>query len=119
MRRIRSNRGLHGHENCADRTGRHAGPRWHGDFGTLGPARFEPDAAGPELESVTVEAQRRRERIDQEVSEFVVSVVGTAQVESLERWKVPVCNVTVGLTDAQADFVEKRVAQIAQDAAPR
>jgi hypothetical protein len=79
------------------------------------PPASNPTPPGPELESVTVEAQRRRERIDQEVSEFVVSVVGTAQVESLERWKVPVCNVTVGLTDAQADFVEKRVAQIAQD----
>lgn len=71
---------------------------------------------GTQLESVTVEAQRRRERIDREVSKFVVSVVGTAQVESLERWKVPICNVTVGLAEAQADFVAKRVGQIAQDA---
>lgn len=78
------------------------------------PSNQEPP--GTELDTVTVEARRRRERIEREVSEFVVSAVGTAQVEALERWKVPICNVTLGLTEAQADFVEKRVAQIAQDA---
>ena len=69
-----------------------------------------------ELDPVTVEARRHRERIEREVSHFVVSAVGTAQVESLERWKVPICNLALGLAEAQADFVEKRVAQIAQDA---
>lgn len=80
------------------------------------PSASTPTPPGAELESVTVEAQRRRERIDQEVSEFVVSVVGTARVESLSRWKVPICALTVGLTEAMSDFVEGRVSQIATDA---
>ncbi|HEU4516754.1 MAG TPA: hypothetical protein VFR77_05570, partial [Steroidobacteraceae bacterium] len=79
----------------------------------------EPPSPPPKasvLDQVTVEAQRRRQRIDKEVSEFVVSVVGPAKVESLSRWKVPICAVTVGLAPAMADFVENRVAQIAKDA---
>lgn len=75
-----------------------------------------PSAKDTELESVTVEAQRRRERIDREVSEFVVSVAGTATVESLSRWKVPICTVAVGLAPAMADFVEQRISRIAKDA---
>jgi hypothetical protein len=82
------------------------------------PAGTEPDGlpGHAELESVTVEAQRRRERIDREVGQFVLSVVGTAKVESLSRWKVPICTVIVGLATAEADFVEKRVWQVARDA---
>jgi hypothetical protein len=72
--------------------------------------------SGVELESVTVEAKRRRERIDRQVSEFVYTIAGSGKVESLARWKVPVCAVVVGLTAAEADFVEKRIAEIAADA---
>lgn len=69
-----------------------------------------------ELESVTVEAKRRRERIDQQVSKFVYSVAGSGRVESLARWNVPACVATAGLTAAETDFVKKRIAQIATDA---
>ena len=77
-----------------------------------------PQSAVPdtELESVTVEAQRRKQRIDEQVSEFVYSIAGPAKVESLARWNVPVCVATAGLTAAEADFVKKRIAQIATDA---
>ena len=73
-------------------------------------------AGDAELESVTVEARRRRERIDEQVSEFVYSVVGPGKVESLARWNVPVCVATAGLTAAESDFVRKRITQIATDA---
>jgi len=73
-------------------------------------------AGDAELESVTVEAGRRRERIDAQVSEFVYSVVGPGKVESLARWNVPVCVATAGLTAAESEFVRKRIAQIAMDA---
>ena len=69
-----------------------------------------------ELGPVTVEARRRRELIDKQVSEFVYSVAGPGLAESLARWNVPVCVVTAGLTAAEADFVRKRIAQIAADA---
>jgi hypothetical protein len=69
-----------------------------------------------ELEPVTVEARRRRELIDKQVSEFVYSIAGPGTVESLARWNVPVCVAAAGLTAAEADFVKKRIAQIATDA---
>ena len=72
-------------------------------------------ASPDELESVTVEARRRRELIDKQVSEFVYSIVGPGKVESLARWNVPVCVATAGLTAAEADFVKKRLTQIATD----
>src|SRR5688572_21102128 len=73
-------------------------------------------ASEVELGPVTVEARRRRELIDKQVSEFVYSVAGPGLVESLARWNVPVCVATAGLTAAEADFVTKRIAQIATDA---
>lgn len=71
---------------------------------------------GTELESVTVEAKRRRERINEQVSVFVYAIAGFGRVESLARWNVPVCVATAGLTAAEADFVKKRIAQVATDA---
>lgn len=80
----------------------------------------EPPAASStadvELEAVTVEAERRRLLIDKQVSDIVYSIVGPAKVESLARWKVPVCVATAGLTAAEADFVKQRVSQVATDA---
>lgn len=81
------------------------------------PAPAEPPREAAQLESVTVEAERRRERVDREISEYVYSVVGSAQVESLARWKVPVCPAAFGLTDAEAGFVAQRIAQAVTDAA--
>jgi hypothetical protein len=77
-----------------------------------------PTASDPEvgLESVTVEAQRRRERIDRQVSEYVYSIAGSGYVESLARWKVPVCPAVAGLAEAEADFVRQRIGKIATDA---
>jgi hypothetical protein len=75
-----------------------------------------PAAPTVELDSVRVEAQRRRARIDREVSEFVNSIVGSAKAESLARWKVPICVAAAGLTQAEAAFVKERVSRIATDA---
>ncbi|HWN07364.1 MAG TPA: hypothetical protein VNO53_09390 [Steroidobacteraceae bacterium] len=83
------------------------------------PESLQPATAiAPEVElgPVTVEARRRREHIDKQVSEFVYSIAGPGMVESLARWNVPVCVATAGLTAAEADFVKKRIAQIATDA---
>jgi hypothetical protein len=65
---------------------------------------------------VTVEARRRRERINRQVSEYVYSIAGSGNVESLARWKVPVCPAIAGLAAAEADFVKRRIATIATDA---
>src|SRR5262245_61836161 len=68
---------------------------------------------GPELESVTVEARRRQERISKEISEYVSSVVASPMHESLGRWAVPVCPLVAGLAPSAAEFVRKRVADVA------
>lgn len=88
-----------------------------GQESTSQPAQ-QTKSATPEakLESVTVEARRRRELIDKQVSHFVYSIVGPAMVESLARWNVAVCIVTAGLTTAEAEFVKHRLSQIATDA---
>jgi hypothetical protein len=70
-------------------------------------------APGPELESVTVEARRRQERISKEVSAFVSAIVASPMHESLGRWAVAVCPFTAGLAPAAGDFVRKRVADVA------
>src|SRR5688572_9857750 len=80
------------------------------------PRRATPVAPEAELGPVTVEARKRRELIDTQVSEFVHVVAGSGLVESLARWNVPVCVATAGLTAAEADFVAKRIAKIATDA---
>ena len=83
------------------------------------PESVEPGSSstpGTELESVIVEAQRRRELVNEQVSQFVYSIVGSGKVESLARWNVPVCVATAGLTTAEADFVKKRIAQVAAGA---
>ena len=70
-------------------------------------------APGNELESVTVEARRRQERISKEVSEFVSAIVASPMHESLGRWAVPVCPFTAGLTPSAGEFVRKRVSEVA------
>lgn len=76
----------------------------------------EPSAAtarGPELESVTVEARRRQERISKEVSDFVSAIVASPMHESLGRWATPVCPFTAGLAESAGEFVRKRILEIA------
>ena len=73
----------------------------------------EATARGTELESVTVEARRRQERISKEVNEFVSAIVASPMHESLGRWAVPVCPFTAGLVTSAGEFVRKRVAEVA------
>jgi hypothetical protein len=82
--------------------------------GTPAPGASAGDSV--ELDPVTVEARRRRQLIDERVSEFVRTIVGSAKAESVARWKVPVCAIAAGLTVSQADFVRHRIKMIASDA---
>ena len=72
-------------------------------------------APGAELDPIVVEAQRRRALIDKQVSEFVYAIVGSTHVESLERWKVPLCPAVAGLAGSEAAVVKQRIAQVATD----
>jgi len=87
-----------------------------GPEATSEPAQATPPVTPDQLESVTVEAERRRQLIDKQVGQFVYSVVGPAMAESLARWNVPVCFATAGLAAAEAEFVKHRLSQIATDA---
>jgi hypothetical protein len=80
------------------------------------PSPVTPASGGTEVETVTVEAQRRRERITEQVSQYVTSIAAPVTHESLARWAVAVCPVTVGLAPAEGEFVRKRIAQVASDA---
>lgn len=66
-----------------------------------------------ELESVTVEARRRQERISKEVSDFVSAIVASPMHESLGRWATPVCPFAAGLAESAGEFVRKRISEIA------
>jgi hypothetical protein len=92
---------------CARRSGNSTGRAADPD-----PARHN----GIELDPVTVEARQRRELIDEQVSEFVLSIAGPGPVELLARWNVPVCVASAGLTAAEAEFVKGRIGRVASEA---
>ena len=73
-------------------------------------------AAQTPLGPVDVESSRRNPRINPLVSEFVSSVAGPVQHESMSRWSVQVCAFTAGLVQSEGDFVQRRIAAIAGEA---
>jgi hypothetical protein len=80
------------------------------------PATASPESpATPELEAIIVEAQRERERLERQIQTFATSIVLPRREESLARWQVPICPVVSGLSSEGAEFVLKRVSQIAKD----
>ncbi len=81
------------------------------------PVQQSRSATGdPELDSVTVTAKRRREIIEQRISRFVSSIAIRSHTESLARWQVPICFFVAGASSSIAEFIQKRVLQIATDA---
>jgi hypothetical protein len=76
-----------------------------------------PKASSQEsgLDTVTVEARKQRERIEQEISTFVSSITIPYREESLARWQLPICPLVAGLPRDRGEFVFGRVLQIARD----
>jgi hypothetical protein len=70
------------------------------------------------LDSITVEAQRDRGKLERDVDKFVASAIVQPHRygESLWRWKDKVCPLVAGLNEEQGEFVLARVSQIAKTA---
>jgi hypothetical protein len=76
-----------------------------------------PITADP-IDTITVEAQRDRAKLERAVNEFVASAVVQPgrYSESLWRWKDKVCPLVAGLNKQQGEFVLARLSQIAKTA---
>ena len=85
---------------------------------TLGRADPPPATQGavprPEIDTVTVEARRRKE-LEREVEHFVLSVTGHPRGESVPRWDTPVCPLVAGLPRNKGEFILVRLSQIARE----
>jgi hypothetical protein len=70
------------------------------------------------LDTLTVEAQRQREKLSHDVNVFVSSaIVQSHNDESLERWTYnKVCPMVGGLNKEQGEFILARVSEIARAA---
>jgi hypothetical protein len=69
-----------------------------------------------EPETVTVEAQRQRQVIEQQISTYVSSITMPNREEALLRWHRAICPAVIGLADAQDDFVLARLSKAITEA---
>jgi hypothetical protein len=69
-------------------------------------------------ESITVQAQREREKLEHDVNMFVSTAIGQSRYdESIERWTYrPVCPLVAGVSKELGEFVLARVSAIARTA---
>jgi hypothetical protein len=69
-------------------------------------------------ESITVQAQRERDKLKHDVNIFVsTAIVQSHNEESLERWTyAPICPLVAGLNKVQGEFVLGRLSQIVRTA---
>lgn len=81
------------------------------------PVQRSPVSSGnAALDTVTVEARRQRELLEQRISTFVSSVTIRSWDESMARWRVPICALVAGLPRAEALWVYGRILKVASDA---
>jgi hypothetical protein len=74
----------------------------------------KPGAAG--LDPITVEARTQREAVKKQIKEFIASITEPAHDESLATWQLPICPLVAGMPRDMAEFVLRRISQIALDA---
>jgi hypothetical protein len=79
---------------------------------------FASSIGADSLDSITVEAQRDRAKLEIEVNKFVSSAIVQPHgySESLWRWKDKLCPLVAGLNKEQGEFVLARLSQIAKTA---
>ncbi|MGO9425657.1 MAG: hypothetical protein ACLP6Z_09720 [Steroidobacteraceae bacterium] len=66
----------------------------------------------PQLDSITVEAQKQREAADRQASAFVSAIAVQPYEQSLARWNTPICPLVAGLPRGQGEFILARLSQI-------
>jgi hypothetical protein len=81
-------------------------------------ASISTPASADSLDQITVQSQRDRGKLRQEVNAFVsAAIVRSHSDSSLERWTyVEVCPQVSGLNEAQGEFIVTRLSQIARAA---
>lgn len=79
-------------------------------------ANISAPATADSLDQITVQAQRDREKLKHEVDAFVSSAIVKSYNESLMRWDHPVCPLVAGLQLEPAEFVLRRLSDIARSA---
>ena len=85
--------------------------------GALALVQFGPAAvaAVDSVPGITVEAQRARERLKQDVDTFLsAALVHPLSDESPIRWNHAMCPLVAGLTRAEGEFILRRVSDIAR-----
>ena len=75
-----------------------------------------PAAESPQLDSITVQARKDREKLEQEVSQFVGAAMVHRWGEGLLRWQTPVCPLVAGMPRETGEFILRRVSQAARNA---
>jgi hypothetical protein len=73
-----------------------------------------PPSTAPGLNTITVEG--KREVLEKQVNTFVSSVMVHSDIESLARWRNPICPTVAGLPKEQGDFLVARLAEVAAKA---
>jgi hypothetical protein len=82
------------------------------------PVGTPPQAAGrsqdgASLDSVTIEAAKKRKELWRHASRFVSSVTFTCLYDSLARWDEPICPLVAGLPRKQGEYILGRITQVA------
>jgi hypothetical protein len=73
-------------------------------------------AAAPQLDSITVQANKEREKLRTEVDQFVGSAIMHYFDRPLLRWQTPVCPLVAGLPRDQEEFILRQLSQIVRNA---
>jgi hypothetical protein len=71
-----------------------------------------------EIETITVEAAREREKVAQQVNQFVSAIAVRRSDQSLANWQreIPICLLVAGLPRADGEYMLTRLSQIAASA---
>src|ERR1700733_8755142 len=78
-------------------------------------AQTAPQPAPAHLDSITVEAARHRELLEQQIKTFVSRVASKPYDAPLARWQsvVPICPLVAGLAKDDGEYILTRISQIA------
>jgi hypothetical protein len=70
------------------------------------------------IETITVEAARERERVAQQVNQFVSAIAVRRRDQSLANWQreIPICPLVAGLPRGEGEYLLTRLSEIAASA---
>lgn len=93
-------------------------PRIAHALSAVRPAGTPPQAAGKSqrgtsLDTVTIEAARKKKELWHHASRFVSSVTFSYLYDSLPRWDRPICPLVAGLPRKQGEYILGRITQVA------